>query len=76
MHIQYHMTLDRRPDIGGLNQVYGSNRPTPSFRVSVASINIFTRCRIGNQHDILKTAVADVGKEQIDMSYKGELHTL
>ncbi len=29
-----------------------------------------------NQHDILKTVVADVSKGQIDMSYKGELQTL
>ncbi len=29
-----------------------------------------------NQHDILKTAVADVSKGQTDMLYKGELQTL
>ncbi len=29
-----------------------------------------------NQHDILKTVVANVSKEQTDMSYKGELQTL
>ncbi len=23
--------LDCRPDVGGLNQVYGPNHPTPSF---------------------------------------------
>ncbi len=39
-------------------------------------INIFTRCTIRNQHDILKTAVADVSKGQTDMSYTGELQTL
>ncbi len=39
-------------------------------------INIFTRCTIRNQHDILKTAVADVSKGQTDMSYKGELQIL
>ncbi len=44
------------------------------FRVSVASI--FTRCTIRNEHDILKTAVADVSKGQTDMSHKGELQTL
>ncbi len=37
---------------------------------------MFTRCTIRNQHDILKTAVADVSKGQADMSHKGELHTL
>ncbi len=35
----------------------------PLFRVSVY-INIFTICTIRNQHDILKTAVADVSKRQ------------
>ncbi len=29
-----------------------------------------------NQHDILKTAVADVSKGQTDISCKGELQTL
>ncbi len=29
-----------------------------------------------NQHDILKTAVADVSKGQTDMWHKGELQTL
>ncbi len=29
-----------------------------------------------NQHDILMTAVADVGKGQTDMSHKGEFQTL
>ncbi len=29
-----------------------------------------------NQHDILKTAVADVNKGQTDMSHKRELQTL
>ncbi len=29
-----------------------------------------------NQHDILKRVVADVGKGQTNMSYKGELQTL
>ncbi len=54
----------------------GPTVPLPLFRVSVASINIFTRCTIRIQDDILKTAVADVSKGQIDMSYKGELQTL
>ncbi len=31
---------------------------------------------IRNQHDILKTAVANVSKGQTDMSYKGELQIL
>ncbi len=31
---------------------------------------------IRNQHDILKTAVANVSKGQTDMSHKGELQTL
>ncbi len=31
--------LDCRPSLGGLNQVYGPNRPTPSVWVSVASIS-------------------------------------
>ncbi len=29
-----------------------------------------------NQHDILKTAVADVSKGQTNMSHKGEIQTL
>ncbi len=36
-------------------------------------INIFTRCTIKNQHDIVKTTIADVNKRQTDMSHKGEL---
>ncbi len=36
----------------------------------------FTRCTIRNQHDILKTAVADVSNGQTDMSLKGELQAL
>ncbi len=39
-------------------------------------INIFIRCTIRNQHDILKTLFAYVSKVQIDMSDKGELQTL
>ncbi len=39
-------------------------------------INIFTRCTNRNQHDIRMTSVANVSKEQTDMSYKGELQTL
>ncbi len=49
----------------------------PLLRISVASISIFTRCTIRNQHtDALKTAVADVSKGQTNMSYKDELQTL
>ncbi len=41
-------------------------------------IHIFTRRTIRNQHDILKTSVADVhvSKGQTCMSHKGELQTL
>ncbi len=36
--------LDCGPGLGGLNQVYGSNRPTPSVKSICAKyINIFTR---------------------------------
>ncbi len=34
------------------------------------------RCTIRNEHDILKTAVANVSKGQRDMLYKGEFQTL
>ncbi len=56
----------------------GPTIPLFLFRVSVASIyNIFTRCTIRNQHDILKAAaIADISKWQTDMSHKGELQTL
>ncbi len=42
------------------------NNPTPTV----------ARCTIRNQHNILKSAVADVCKEQTDMSHKSELQTL
>ncbi len=71
------MALDCRPGLSGLNQVYGPNCLTPSVQsICGKYINIFTRCTIRNQHDILKTAVADVSKWQTDMSHKGELQTL
>ncbi len=78
MHTQHHRgPLDCRPGLVGLNQVYGSNHPTLSVKgIRGEYINFFTRCTIRNQHNILKTAVADVSKVQTDMSYKGELLTL
>ncbi len=70
------MTLDYRPGLGGLNQVYGPNRYTRSVKgICGKYINIFTRCTIRNQHDIIKTAIADVSKGQTDISYKGDLQT-
>ncbi len=69
--------LDCRPGLGELNQVYAPNRPTPSaWSICGKYINIFTKCTIRKQHDILKTAVADVSKGQTDMSHKGELQKL
>ncbi len=45
--------LDCRPGLGGLNQVYGPNHPTPSVRgISGTYTNIFTRRTHMNQHDI------------------------
>ncbi len=78
MHTQHHREGPHcGPGLGGLNQVYGPNHPTPSVQgIRGEYINIFTRCTIKNQHDILTTAVADVSKEQTHMSYKGELQTL
>ncbi len=53
------------------------NHPTPSVQsICGTYIHIFTRHTIRNQHDIIKTAVADVSKGQTDMSHKGELQTL
>ncbi len=79
MHTHYHRgpwTVDQA-QVGGLNQVYGPNHPTPFvYSICGKNINIFTRCTIRNQHDILKTAVANVSKGQTDMSHKGELQTL
>ncbi len=69
MHTAPHRALDCGPGLGGLNQVYRPNCPTPSvYGICGKYINIFTRCTIRNQHDILKTAVADVSKGQTDMS--------
>ncbi len=42
--------------VGGLNQVYRPNRPTPSVKSMCGKyINIFTRCTNRNQDDILMT---------------------
>ncbi len=46
--------------------------PLPLFRIYVESIQTYFR----NQHDILKTTVANVSNGQTDMSHKGELQTL
>ncbi len=63
--------------LSGINQVYGPNHPTPSVKsICGTYINIFTRCTIRNQHDILKTAVAKVSKGQTDMSHKGVLQAV
>ncbi len=76
-HTVPHRVLDCRPDLGELNQVDGPNRPTAYVRSICGNfLNIFTTCTNRNQHDILKTTVADVSKGQTDMSYKGELQTL
>ncbi len=32
MHTQHQKALDCGPGLGGLNQVYGPNRPTPSVK--------------------------------------------
>ncbi len=77
MQTQFQRALDCRPGLGRLNQVYGPNHLTSSVEsICGKCINIFTRCTIRNQHDILKTAVANVSKGQTDMSYKGELQIL
>ncbi len=76
-HTAPQRALDCGPSLCELNQVYWPNRPTPSVQgICGKYINIFTRCTIRNQQDILKTAVADVSKGKTDMSYKGELQTL
>ncbi len=71
MHTAPHMTLDCGPGLGGLNHVYGPKCPTSSVIKGIRDeyINIFTRCAIRNQLDILKTVVADACKGQTDMSY-------
>ncbi len=69
--------LDCKPDLGGLNQVNGSNHSTPSAQsVCGKYSNIFTRCVNRNQFGILMAAVANVRKWQTDMSYKCEHQTL
>ncbi len=61
--------LDCGPGLGGLNQVYGPNCHTPSFKsICGKYINIFTRYTNRNHYDILLTAAADVSKGQTDMS--------
>ncbi len=54
MHTQYHRGPGLWTRLGGLNQIYGPNRPI-SFVKSICGkyINIFTRCRIRNPHDVL-----------------------
>ncbi len=68
MHTVPQRALDCSPGICGLSQVMGPTNPHPLFT--------YTSCIIRHQHDILKTAVADVSKRQRDMSQKGELQTL
>ncbi len=76
-HTVHQRVLDCKPGLCGLNQVDGPNCPTPSVSsICGKFINIFTRCINRNQHDILMITVADISKEQTDMSYKGELQTL
>ncbi len=53
------MAPDCSLGLGGLNQAYRSNHPT---MLNVYN-NIFTRCVIRNQFDILLTAIANVRKE-------------
>ncbi len=70
MHTAPQRALDCRSGLGRLNQVYWPNCPTPSvYGIRGEFINIFTRCTIRNQHDILKTAVADVSKDLIYTMY-------
>ncbi len=64
------------PSLGGLNQVYGPNHPTPSVQSICGKYNIFARCANKNLYAIVMAAVADVSKGQTDMSYKGGLQTL
>ncbi len=53
MHTAPQRALDCRPGLGGLNQVYGPNRPTRSvWGICDKYINIFTRCTIRNQHEM------------------------
>ncbi len=68
---------DYRPGLGRLNQVYRTNHPTPSAQSIYDKYNnIFTRCNIRNQFDILMTVVADGRKGQTSMPYKGKHQTL
>ncbi len=62
VHTVQQKALDRRPGLGGLNQVNGPNRPTRSV-ICGKYINIFTRCTNRNLHNILMTVVVDVSKE-------------
>ncbi len=78
MHTQYHREscMGCGPVLGGLNQVYGPNHPTPSVQsICGKYINTVTRY-IRNQHDMLKTAVTNVSKRQTDMSHQGELQPM
>ncbi len=72
VHTTPQRALDCRPGLCGLNQVMNPTVSLPLLRVYVEYINIFTRCSIMNQFDILLTAVANVSKGQTDMSYQGE----
>ncbi len=57
-HTAPQRALDCGPVLGGLDQIHGPNYPTPSvYGIRGEYINIFTRCTIRNQHDILTTAL-------------------
>ncbi len=63
VHTAPQRVLDCGPGLGELNQVLWAQ---PSHSLCLGYMwqvyNIFTRCTIWNQHDILKTAIADVSK--------------
>ncbi len=51
---------------------YVPNHPSPSAVFCGKYIDIFIRCIISDQHDIIMAAIADVSKGQTDMLHKGE----
>ncbi len=60
-HTVSQRALDCRPGIDGLNQVYGPNHHFPSVQsICGKYINLFTRCTIKNQHDILYMFLSDI----------------
>ncbi len=62
MHTVPQRDLDCEPGLDGLNHVYGPKRPTSTVQsICGKYINIFTKCTILNQHDILMTWELELG---------------